>query len=43
MGCFGLVGGVHNVITDRTSRAHLQESIERIKAALDAHILRAAE
>jgi hypothetical protein len=32
-----------NAISDATSRAHLQESIERIAAALDAKLWRAAE
>jgi hypothetical protein len=32
-----------NSITDVTSRAHLQESLERITAALDARIWRTAE
>jgi hypothetical protein len=32
-----------NQITDRTSRAHLEESLDRIKASLDAKIWRTAE
>jgi hypothetical protein len=32
-----------NTVTDPTTRAHLQESSERIKAALDAKLWRAAE
>jgi hypothetical protein len=32
-----------NRITDRTTRAHLQESIERVSAALDARVWRTAE